>query len=62
MGVLLLDGLDHVVGGEIERGHFFGIEPEPHAVIALADVGDVAHAVEPGAFVFELNGGVIAEI
>ena len=27
---------------------FCGIEPDPHAVVALADVGDVAHAVQPG--------------
>jgi hypothetical protein len=59
---LLLDGPYHVGRGEIAIGHLLWIEPQSHAVIALADVRDIADAGETGEFVFELNRGVVAEI
>ena len=46
----------------LRGGHLLRIEPQPHAVIALADVGDVAHAFQPRKFVFELDRGVVAQI
>ncbi len=62
LGVLLLDGRHHVAGREIAGGHLLGIEPEPHAVVPLAEIGDVAHAGQPGQLVAQLDRGVVAQV
>ena len=51
LDVLLLNGIDDVRGGQVAERHLLRVEPDAHAVVALAEVGDVAHAVEPGQFV-----------
>ena len=46
--VLLLDGRDHVGGGQVaRRPSSAGSSQTPHAVVALAEVGDVADAAQP---------------
>ena len=43
-------------------GHFFGVEPDAHAVVSTAHVGDVADAFEAGEFVLDLDGGEVGEV
>ena len=62
LDVLLLDRADHVRGGQVAERHLLRVEPDPHAVVALADVGDVADAVEPGQLVAELDRRVVAQV
>ena len=47
LDVLLLDGRDHVGGRQVAGRHLLGVEPDAHAVVALAEVGDVADAGQP---------------
>ena len=52
--VLLLKGVDDVVGGEAAARHAPGVEPEAHGIFALAeddDVGDAGDALEAVAHV-----------
>ena len=62
LDVLLLDGRHDVAGREIARGHLFRVQPQPHAVVALAQVGDIAHAGQAGQLVAKLDRGVVAQI
>ena len=62
LDVLLLDRADHVRGGQVAERHLLRVEPDPHAVVALADVGDVADAVEPGQLVAKLDRRVVAQV
>ena len=62
LDVLLLDGADDVEGRQAQRGHLFRVEPDAHAVIALAERGHVADAGETEQLVLELDGGVIAQV
>ena len=50
------------VAVRLRNGHLLGVEPDPHAVVALAEVGDVADAGEPGKLIAELDRGVVAEV
>ena len=50
------------VGGQVARRQLLRVEPDPHAVVALAEVGDVADAVEPGQLVLDLDRGVVAQV
>ena len=43
-------------------GELLGIEPDPHAVVALAEHGDVADARQPCQLVLDLEQRVIAQI
>ena len=47
LDVLLPQRPDHVAGGHVARGQLVGIEPDPHAVVLLAEDHRVAHALEP---------------
>ena len=60
--VLVLDGVDDVRGGQAARGQLVRVEPEAHAVIALAQHLDVADPVEAEQLVLELDGGEIAHV
>ena len=60
--VLLADGRHHVVGAQIQRGQFVRVQPDPHAVVPLAHVSHIGHALEPSQFVLDLDRGVIAQI
>ena len=62
LDVLLLQGVDHVVGGHVAGGQFFGIEPGPHAVVALAEEGHVADARQPQQLVLDLDRGVVRQV
>ena len=62
LDVLLLDGGDHVAGGQVAERHLLRVEPDPHAVVALAEVGDVADARQPGQLVADLDGRVVAQV
>ena len=60
--VLVLDGPKHVDRGQVARGHFLRVEPDPHAVVALAEIGHVADAVDPRKLVSYLDRGVVRQI
>ena len=60
--VLLLDGPQHVGRGELLHRHLVRVEPHPHRVVALAQVRNVAHALQPGEFVAQLDGRVVAQV
>ena len=62
LDVLLLQRVDHVVGRHVARGQLLGIEPGPHAVVALAQEGHVAHARQPQQFVLDLDRGVVRQV
>src|SRR5207249_2669904 len=61
LDVLFLERGDDVVGTQTAGGQFFRVQPNAHAVVALADVSDIAHAGEPGQVVADVDGGVIAD-
>ena len=44
LGVLLANGRDDVAGRQVARRQLAGIDPDAHAVIALAEQEDVADA------------------
>ena len=60
--ILAADRVGHVDGGHVVRGQLLRIEPGANAVVALALVGDVRHAVDAEQFVLDVDRGVIAEI
>ena len=49
------------VGVQVERRQLVGVEPGPHAVVALAEVGDAGHAGQPGQLVPDLDRRVVAQ-
>ncbi len=51
----------HVAGRQAARSQLMRIEPDTHAVIALAEQKDVADAVDARQLVLHLQDGVIAE-
>ena len=48
LDVLLAQGGDDVPGGHVARGELVGIDPDAHAVVLLAQQGDVADALRRG--------------
>jgi hypothetical protein len=58
--VLLLESIDHIVGGEAAAGHADGIEPETHGVFALAEDEDVGNAGNALQRVADIDVEVIA--
>ena len=62
LNVLFAQGFHHVVGNHVARGQFFRVQPDAHAVIAAAQEGHVAHAVQPGKDVLYVGGGVVAQV
>ena len=62
LDVLLLNDRDDVVRRHIERRHLLRVEPDAHAVIALAEIGDVAHAGQAEQLVLDLRGGVVGQV
>ena len=61
LDVLLGDGRDHVHGAEVQRRHLVGVEPDPQAVVALAEVGDAGDAGEPAQLVLDVDRRVVAQ-
>ena len=60
--VLLAQGPHDVAGGHASLGELVGVEPDPHAVIALAEHQDVADAGQPRDLVADPHEGVIAQV
>src|SRR5262249_46200311 len=60
--VLLADRLDHVGGGQVAGGQFFRVEPDAHAVVALAEQEDVADPRHAEQLVADLHQGVVAQV
>ena len=59
--VLLLDGADDVARVEAEGLEHLGVKPDPHAVLADAEDGHVAHARQPRDHVAQVDPGVVAQ-
>ena len=57
--ILLAQRHHHVAGGHPAGGKLVGIEPDPHAVVALPEHPDVADARQPGKHGLELDRGVV---
>ena len=60
--VLLADGRDDVASGHVALGQLVGVEPDPHAVIALAEHGHFADARQPRHLVANVHVGVVAQV
>ena len=59
--VLLADRVDHVHRGQVERRQLVRVEPGPHAVVALAQVGHAGDARQPAQLVLDLDRRVVAQ-
>ena len=53
---------DHVARGQIAQGELFRIEPDAHRVVARAEDGDVADAVDAREHVLHVQGGVVGDV
>ena len=62
LGVLAADGQGHVGGRHVAGGELLRINPDPHAVVALAEDPDVADPGESGDLVLDSRQGIIAEV
>ena len=60
--VLLVQDIDDVVDRKIPRLELVWIEPDPHAVVALAEDRQIANALQLGDAVLELDRGVVAHV
>ena len=60
--VLLLDGLDHLADRHAAHGQLVGIEPDPHAVVARAEEGHVADALQTRQVVLDVHQREIAQV
>ena len=54
--VLLADRVHHLGRHQVDVGHLLRVEPDPHGVVAVAEHGHVADAVEAGEFVLDRAG------
>ena len=61
LGVLRPDRRDHVAGRHVARGQLVGIDPDPHAVVALAEHPHVAHSGHAREVVANIHQGVVAQ-
>jgi hypothetical protein len=59
--VLALQRLGHVEGGEVERLQPVRIKPDLHGVVARAEHGDRADAIEARQHVLDLDVGVVGD-
>ena len=60
--VLLAQGVGHVAGGHVQRRQPVRVDPDPHAVVLLAELLTVADAVHAGHLVLDLDGGEVAQV
>ena len=60
--VLLANGLHHVAGRQVAHAQLHGVDPDAHAVIALAEQVDVAHAFDARQFVLDLHQSEVAQV
>ena len=62
LDILAAHGVDHVVGGHAALGDLLRVEPEAHGVIAAAEQLHIAHALDLGQLVLDVQHRVIAQI
>ena len=60
--VLLAEDADHVAGHQVPRLQLVRVEPDPHAVVLPAERENVAHALQPGQRILEMDGSVIGQV
>ena len=60
--VLAAQRRDHVACGQVAGGELFRIEPDAHRVVARAEDGDIADAVDAGQHVLHVQGGVVGDV
>ena len=61
LDVLALQGERHIVGGQPERLQLGRIEPDAHGIVAAAEHGDRAHAVDSSEHVLDLQRRVVGD-
>ncbi|MCY1223649.1 hypothetical protein D9M72_357850 [compost metagenome] len=62
LAVLFADGVDHVGGGEVARGHLVRVEPDAQGVVAHAEQLHVAHALQACQLVLDVERRVVRQI
>jgi hypothetical protein len=62
LDVLLADGADDVTGRQVPRGQPTRVDPDAHAVVALAEEEDVTHARHARQLVAHLQHGVVGQV
>ena len=60
--VLLLNGVDHVVGRQVADVQPVRIDPDPHAVVALPEDRHVAHSRQADQLLADVHQRVIAQV
>ena len=60
--VLVADRINHLLGRQVERREPFGVEPDAHAVVALAEQADVANAFDSGQLILDVDRRVVAQV
>ena len=58
---LQIDGVDDVGGDQLARLQLLRVQPEPHGVLAGAEHGDVADAVDAGDLVEQIDGRIVRQ-
>ncbi len=61
LNVLLGDGGNHIDAAQAARRQLVRIKPGPQAVIALSQVGDARHALQPAQLVLDVDRRIIAQ-
>ena len=60
--VLGAQRVDDVAGGQVAQRELLRIEPDAHRVVAGAEDGDVAHAVDAGKHVLHMQSRVVGDV
>ena len=60
--VLGAQRIDHIARGQVAQRELLGIEPDAHRVVARAEDGDVADAVDAGEHVLHVQRGVVGDV
>ena len=62
LDILLLDRADDIAGCQSAITHPFRVQPQAHAIVTLADIRDVAHALEARKFILQLDRGIVTKV
>src|SRR5262249_57027122 len=60
--VLMANGVGDVEGRHFKRGQLLRIEPDADAVVALAEVIDIGHAIDAQQFIAHIQRGEVAQV
>ncbi len=60
--ILAADGVRDIVGTHAQSRHLLRIQPDPHAVVALAEDDDVRDALQTQQLIADVDRGVVADI